>query len=200
MKKLNLSLVTVLAMSTFAVAGGDIAPVEPTVVYQTEAPMVVEDKGFYLGLAYSTTSIDVDGYDEGGYDIGGSDDKDSVMFQLGYKFNPYIAVEGRYWAGDNELDAWGLYAKPMYPVTSAFDVYALIGYGNGGVDVVDGVDFDDGHINILDESTFQWGLGASYAFTNNIAVFVDYVELYNDNVGNVDWSLDTVNFGLTYQF
>ncbi len=183
MKKFNLSVVTVLAMSTFAMAGGDIAPVEPEIVIDT--PMAVEDNGFYLGLAYSATGISFDGV------TSGDNDADSVMGQLGYKFNSYFAVEGRYWDGNNGFDAWGLYAKPMYPVSDSFDVYGLLGYGNAGADTDSGV---------LDESEFQWGLGAAYSFTDSFAVFVDYVELYDDSVGAVDYSLDTVNFGITYQF
>ena len=64
------------------------------------------------------------------------------MLQAGYKFNSYVAVEGRYWLGlsdnawatisnnliqsEGEIDAWGVYVKPMYPVTPAFDIYALL--------------------------------------------------------------------------
>ena len=194
MKKFNLSLVAVLAMSTFAIAGGDIAPVEEPVVMVEES--VVEDNGFYLGLAYSATSIDADGFDAGNIAVGGSNDADSFMVQAGYKFNPYIAVEGRYWNGNNGVDAYGIYAKPMYPVSDSFDVYALLGYGNAGADPVDGYIGSTS----LDDSTFQWGLGASYAFTDSFAIFVDYVELYNSDTNNVDWSVDAVNVGVTYQF
>ena len=196
MKKFNLSLVTVLAMSTFAVAGGDIAPVEEPVVVEEVVEDTANDDGFYLGLAYSATSIDVDGYDEGGYDLGGSDDADSFMVQVGYKFNPYIAVEARYWNGNRGVDAYGLYAKPMYPVTDAFDVYGLLGYGNAGAEPDDGY----GDTMTLDDSTFQWGLGVSYAFTESFAVFADFVELYNSDYNGIDYSLDTVNVGVTYQF
>lgn len=65
------------------------------------------------------------------------------MLQAGYKFNQYVAVEGRYWIGleegmevdlgingDLTVDTWGLYVKPMYPVTEAFDIYALLGYAS----------------------------------------------------------------------
>lgn len=189
MKKFNLSLAVILTTSTFAIAGGDIAPVEPVV----ESPVIVEsnDNGFYLGLAYSATSIDVEDADR--IDVNG-DDADSFMVQAGYKFNPYIALEGRYWNGNRDFDAWGLYAKPMYPISDSFDIYALLGYGDASAKPTEYNDIS------LDDSSFQWGLGASYAFTNNFAVFVDYVELYNDDEGNIDWSIDTVNVGVTYQF
>ena len=56
---------------------------------------------------------------------------------------------------------------------------------------------------------FSWGLGASYAFTDNVAIFVDYVSIYNDSedwvtangsTGYTDNEIDTWNFGVTYQF
>ena len=55
MKKFNLSLVTVLAMSTFAFAGGDIAPGEPMI----ETRMVEESTpgNFYLGLGYGMAKL-----------------------------------------------------------------------------------------------------------------------------------------------
>ncbi len=55
-----------------------------------------------------------------------------LCFKLGYKFNQYIALEGRYWHGfeetivtdlrtqDTSADLWGIYAKPMYPVREMY--------------------------------------------------------------------------------
>jgi len=216
MKKLNLSLVTILAMSTFAIAGGDIAPVEPEVeVMVEETPMIVEDKGLYLGLGYGFLSADRETTVPGNnnnYDQGTAD-YDQIMLQAGYKFNSNIAIEARYWLGltdhawatisDNniqsvgEIDAFGIYAKPMYPVTPAFDVYALLGYASVDYSITNGTsgDFDG----------FSWGLGASYDFNNNVAVYVDYTELYNDDTANsLGWSvedqIDVVTVGVTYQF
>jgi opacity protein-like surface antigen len=198
MKKFNLSLVAVLAMSTFAVAGGDIAPVEPMV----ETPMVEESTpgAFYLGLAYGAANGDVSWTDTplSGEPISGSDDTDydTIMLQAGYKFNPYIAVEGRYWFDlDEDVDTWGIYAKPMYPVTDAIDIYALLGYASSDVDYIDA----DG---------FSWGLGGAYAFTDNVAVFVDYTSMYDDDdtvayVGGserLDTEITSWNFGVTYTF
>jgi len=212
MKKFNLSLVAVLAMSTFAIAGGDIAPVEPVVVY--EEP-VVEDKGFYLGLGYGFLSADrttrVPGVDNSFTQ--GTGDYDQIMLQAGYKFNSYVAVEGRYWLGlsDNawatisnnliqsvgEIDAWGIYVKPMYPVTPAFDIYALLGYAKTDYSITNGESgTPDG---------FSWGLGVSYEFSNNVAVYVDYTSLYDDDTTNaqgwrVDEEIDVTTIGFSYRF
>jgi len=212
MKKFNLSLVAVLAMSTFAIAGGDIAPVEPVV----EVPMVIEEdnSAFYLGLGYGAFDEEIS------FDIANnltySDDEsmDTVMFQAGYEYNQYIAVEGRYWLGVSDLgnasgdfSSWGIYVKPQYPVAEAFNIYALLGYASTDLD------FDNAAVNYLNTNSFSWGLGAEYKFTENISVFLDYVSLGDtDEIdfrhlnGNADITVDadvaisTVNFGVTYRF
>lgn len=215
MKKiLLLSVVT----STMIMAGGDIAPVEPMV----ETPVVMETPstgGLYLGLGYSLVGHDVDNFNDN-HNLGM--DFNAVMFQAGYKVNDYFALEGRYWVGlgdadvsindwtvhnafdDNEMDAWGIYLKPMYPVTPAFDIYALVGYANITVD-------NDNFPNAgIDEDGFSWGIGAAYSVTESVAVFVDYVGFYDDTIKQAgkgfgddfdqDHTADTINFGVTYQF
>jgi len=199
-------------MSSFAVAGGDIAPVEEQVVVEP----VVTNSGFYLGLAYGMGEWNYDrvnGNDDGTFDF------DTIILQAGYNFNKYIAVEGRYWfgldtsdtfangdSGEVNIDAWGIYVKPQYPVTEAFKIYGLLGYasisslewknnnGGGAGDYTDQYNYDG----------FSWGLGAGYTFTDNIEVFVDYVSIYDDTLDmfstpyDIDFS--TWNFGVTYKF
>ena len=92
----------------------------------------------------------------------------------------------------------------MYPVTDALDVYALLGYGN--------VTLSDEFGDWLNEDGFQWGLGASYEFTNNLSVFADYVQIQDDadfsEVYGEGWfkkdflvyTIYTVNIGLSYRF
>ena len=212
MKKFNLSLVAVLAMSTFAIAGGDIAPVEPVVVY--EEP-VVEDKGFYLGLGYGWLSADREVNVAGTKISRGSDDYSQIMLQLGYKFNSYVTLEGRYWGAidDNtyidrydgiektvDVDAWGIYVKPMYPVSDAFDIYALLGYAETDYSITNNVDVVSGK-----PDGFSWGLGVSYEFSNNFAVYIDYTSLYDDDTTNaqgwrVDEEIDVTTIGFSYRF
>ncbi len=228
MKKFTLSIAAVMAMSSFAVAGGDIAPVEEPIVV-VEEPMVVADSGFYVGLAYSymnaTSEInDGDVFQWGdGYELADAD-INTGMFQAGYKFNSYVAIEGRYWFGGSEtiahlpdsagigrdvdidVDSWGIYVKPMYPVSDAFDIYALLGYADNGyelsaITVAGDVDMNPD----TDIDGFSWGIGAAYNFSDNIAVFIDYTVLYDDET---DWHadlvvedvIDTINFGVTYQY
>jgi len=183
MKKFNLSLVALLAMSTFATAGGDVAPVEPVV----ETPMIEEStSSFYAGLGYSYMTMDPDNSSE----VNG----DAILLLAGYNFNRYIAVEGRYSGLTDCLKNTAIYLKPMYPF-GGISLYGLLGYGQ--------IDYDGGQS--LSESGFQWGIGASYEVAENIGVFVDYTSLYDDTgfdgeLPNQDVLVDSINVGFTYKF
>lgn len=229
MKLFTCSVAAAVALSTFAVAGGDLKDVEP--VISPVAEIVEPDEGgFYIGGAYSSVSLERDVTEEYMPDSGMFEehelDFDALMLQVGYSFNKYIAVEGRYWSsiGDAEykyhdgsfygndrqtynsdegetdeveFDAWGIYVKPMYPVTDELNIYGLLGYADTTVE-------DNGEHS---ESGFSWGLGASYDITDNLSIFADYVLLYDDSEREVervvtteDIHIDTWNFGLTYNF
>jgi opacity protein-like surface antigen len=218
MKKLTLSIAAIAAMGTFAVAGGDIAPVEPVV----ETPVVVEntDAGFYVGAAYGLASWNYSISAAGTTFTDLDENFNEFMILGGYKVNPYVAIEGRYWFGSSDditwgnlgthntsIDAWGVYVKPMYPVTDVFDVYALLGYGSVDMTVKDpGSDY----VSSADGSDdgFSWGLGASYEVTPNVGIFVDWIRNYDDTITyNVlgtdvdeESTVDTFNFGVTYKF
>ncbi|MDD2451137.1 MAG: porin family protein [Sulfurovum sp.] len=200
MKKVTLSLITIISLSTFAVAGGDISPVEPYV----NVPEVTDDKpgNFHIGFGYSYMNMNVENPDE---DLTAH----SVLFKGGYNFNEYIGVEGRYTMSvgdltlddgqesdvDGDMSNLGIYAKVMYPVMEQFTVYGLLGYGQVTVD--NGAE--------LSESGFQWGIGAEYTVTENIGLFVDYANLYNDTgfdgaFAGRDVMVDAISVGATYKF
>ena len=211
MKKNVLSLVSILALSGLSYAGGDVAPVEEPVVI---APVVIDDSGFYLGVGFSGMSLNNDLTDE-------EFTANGVMLQAGYQYNRYIAVEGRYMLhiGDVEYTHGSttnpdyndyptdftniaIYLKPMYPIGD-FSIYALLGYGEVELTNIPlggpGISADRA------ESGFQWGLGADYAFNENISGFVDYVRMY-DGTGfdyramNADIVADVWTLGVNYAF
>ena len=169
----------------------------------------------YIGAAFGLVNINDNTYVYDGYlpYIESTDiDYNAMMFQVGYQFNPYIAAEFRYWfslgSGDyitnsidgtfNSFDAWAMYIKPMYPITPEFSIYGLLGFS--GVTVTGGPGWD----LLYNDGDFSWGGGLSYDVTSNIAVFVDYVELFNDTLEFYDYSQETrvkiINFGITYKF
>ncbi len=180
MKKVSLSIAALLAMNTFAFAGGDFTtPVEP----QVTIPEVEESTGsFYVGAGYSYINLDAETVEH---------DSDATLLLAGYNFNQYIGVEARYAGLTDCIDNAAIYVKPQYPITDAAKVYALLGYGE--------TTYDNGVVDNSEDS-FQWGLGANYAVTENIGVFADYTNLYDDTFAGVDSTVDAINVGVTYTF
>ena len=204
MKKITLSIVSIVALSGCLMAGGDVTPIEEPVV----EPVVVDNSAFYVGLGFGQAAINDDQTAE---EITST----MLMLQAGYQYNAYVALEGRVSFGFNtdyepgntgnasgdyedDISSWGIYVKPMYPVTDAFDVYALLGYG--------GVQLGNLESGDAYESGFQWGLGAQYEVMENILIFADYVRLYDDDVGFdyraqlEDVDADEWTVGLSYKF
>jgi opacity protein-like surface antigen len=206
MNKSILSLASIMVLSGLSYAGGDIAQVEPIVTI----PEVIADEvsPFYAGLGMGKAYVKDDFTDE---EISAT----TLMLQAGYQFNEYLALEGRYTFGlggsdydagnlagigtgfyDGDLSAWGIYVKPMYPIGD-FSLYALLGYGSVMLNDLVGGD--------AVEDSFQWGAGASYAFTEHVSVFADYVSLYDDTGFDYrakldDVKADTWTVGLSYKF
>ena len=201
MKKIALSVVAIVGMSSFGFAGGDIAPVaEPVVVVEE-----VDNSSFYLGLGLTAVSTRDSSVDLNFFDAEyGQDRLGNVSLIAGYNFNEYIAVEGRYTTAISEedlveMDGWSLFVKPQYPVSEDFSVYALLGFGAVTMDGVNDAAVD------VDDSGFQWGIGASYLATENISVFIDYTSLATDMEGlywdgALEVDADAVTIGVNYLF
>ena len=194
MKKLIFVLSALVIMSSLGFAEEE---------YEDEAD------GLYLGLAYTHMSHDLDRQDE---TIVSELDYSALSLQAGYKFNPYIAVEGRYAMtfgdpdssdrqviGDSEITVWGIYAKPMYPIAPEFDIYALLGFA--GTNATGSFHYL-GEVRSfeVDESGFSWGVGGVYAITEEFSVFADYLLFYDDSSVLFDKVIDSFNIGITYQF
>jgi len=194
MKKLTSIAVVTALMGSFAVAGGDIAPVEPVV----ETPVTTAQPAhFYVGLGLAETSVrNTDASLNFFSEEDGQDRTLDMTFLAGYEVNPYFAIEGRYAtniAYDDEanVDTWSLFVKPQYPVSDSSSIYALIGYGGADVDLV--------RHGSLSDSDFQWGLGVNYEMMENVSVFVDYTDLGRIN-DTLDLDVDALTIGMTYAF
>ena len=200
MKKFTFSVMVIMAMGVFAVAGGDIEPVPPAA-----APIVEDYSSFYAGVGYSYVDADIDGTEKG----------NAYSLIAGYNYNQYIAIEGRYidTVGDmdvsndqssldhpdgsyeRQVTSIAIYIKPQYPITEEFSIYGLLGYGT--IDA-----------RLTDSDGFQWGLGAKYMLTESVGVFIDYTSLYDGDLDNVEtfdnntWDshIISTNIGFTYNF
>ena len=200
MKKqlLTTTAAALLLLTNLSYAGGDIAPQEPEMTIPEVMDTPVSPNYFYAGLAYSYMDMNDDTLNT---DITGN----AVTFTAGYKFYQYLAIEGRYSLSVGDLDVDGtdmswdmsnvaLYLKPQYTFDQV-TVYGLLGYGE--------VTLDTG--TSYSENGFQWGLGASFAATESVDIFVDYTKLYDDTgfdtyTANNDIIFDSVTVGVNYKF
>lgn len=209
-KKLQILLSSTVLCSTLAIAGGGVVPVEEMEV----APIITEANGLYLGLGLSSMRLD--------NDFNGEEfSTKAITLQAGYQFNTHLAIEGRYTKNVGDLDYdhgtspnpdydnypgdftnIAIYLKPSYTF-SDFSVYALLGYGE-----VLKTDLPDpkypGSVDRA-EAGFQWGLGATYAITDEVSVFADYVNAYDDKGFDyraqlADIKADLWTLGVTYRF
>jgi len=196
-------------MINLALAGGGFKDVEPAV--EPVVPVVVEEVSpLYVGLGLSVVSTR-----DGSLDIFSVKDEQDrtgdILVMAGYEFNQYVAVEGRYMTSifDEDVftrDSWGIYVKPQYPVNKEFSVYALLGYGGLTVDGK-GSALIPVNRSDVDDSGFQWGLGGSYAVTENVSIFADYISIAKDMDADIflgsllkDVSSDAFTLGATYNF
>ncbi len=214
MKKLIFMAAAVIAIGTIATA--ESYPAEGLKSYQS-----MQD-GFdligtpYVGIGYSyiNTNMQTVAY---GYNDEADIQGDGITLLAGYNFNKYIAVEGRYsrTLGDLSFDASSggfnngvdfdgdmsniaLYLKPMY-LSGKVTIYGLLGLGQVKLE-------DDSFAGDDSESSFQWGLGISFAGGEHLDIFMDYTRFYEDAGGfgndtsEIDFIVDAFNFGLAYRF
>ena len=210
------SIVGILTLSSSLYAGGKgvipvVTPVEP-IPAASPVPVYV-GLGLVYGRYNGCTSPGCT-YEDVTY---------GALVRAGYEWNQYIGVEARllatFWGADplggEKLRHFGLFAKPMYPVSEDFNVYGLLGYGwtktiTGG----------NGNLPTIDDSGFSAGLGLEYdlsdkeddreddtyydrAFDGQAdqeqgwGLFVDYQRLLiKSNIPD----LDVVSAGVTYDF
>lgn len=104
---------------------------------------------------------------------------------VGYQLSPNLAIEGM--MGLNVRDGketisgitakgkidrmLGVYAKPVYTVGDAFELYGRIGVVNYKATA------SAGNFSVSDSGTdFSFGIGASYKVTRDLSINVDYMD------------------------
>jgi len=190
------------------------------------------NSGLYLGLGYGLVGFDLTktANVSGKRSTATRDTKHhSALLQVGYQFNRYFAVEGRYWAAKSvdfvisstsksnpnrtkTLSALSIYLKPILPLGDSLTAYGLLGYTAMRSNFI--VHKNAGkpdNINKLNDRDFSWGAGLSYKINDRWSVFADYVRIYDDTVtaylakpltGKKDWKMriNSINIGVNYRF
>ena len=200
-KNIILSFATIIAVSTWSYAGGDISPVyEPVVTAEAEEvendvmPIYV-GVGFTRGIYHNSCKSGCE-YEDVTY---------GVMAKAGYNFNQNVGMELRYlqtfWDADElggqELQHVGLYIKPMMPMNEQLSIYGLVGYG-----MTSTTTGANGNLKEVDDNGFSAGLGLDYTVASEEGasgwgLFVDYQRLL---IKSDVPSMDTVSTGITFGF
>lgn len=209
-KLMNRNIIRLILVSSATISitmgGSNIVPVDIPVV-----PVPVEKGPFYVGVGASYMSLLNNNTDEEFTATG-------ITLQAGYRYNDYIAIEGRYTRdvsavayengtsvtfADNDdyptdFTNMAIYLKPIYPIGD-FGIYALLGYGEVALTNIPVGSVTRG------ESGFQWGVGMSYDIYDSFTLFADYTSLYSGDgfdylatLNSHDATLITV--GLSYRF
>lgn len=206
MKKVIFSLIAVAALGSSLYAGKNVAPapVPPLPIPEAPQPTVVPPLGLYVGggLTYASTSCKCSALQTSDGLVQGQSSGKSygVNLRAGYDYNDYIGVEARAlytpWGDkDKTMKHYGLYLKPMAPVTDNVDLYGLLGYGKTKCDYRN-----------IDEKGFAWGLGAEYSFgkkTNGVkegwGVYAEYSRPLKKS-GATTMKADVASAGMAYHF
>jgi len=227
MKKSTLSIALVIALSSISFAGGNITPITPieeSPQLAENAPVLVDNSTFYVGLGYSylqsnrTAALHKPEKSDDGMIVKDTDSTaNNLLLLAGYRYHRYLAIEGRYTfsIGDHtltdnlknghkedvdiDISNIALYLKPIYPIGD-FSLYGLLGYGKTNRNHnVRGSSWDG--------SGFQWGGGVQYTIGGHISIFADYTQWYNEEGEQhpsaprlLDTDFSTVNTGISYKF
>ncbi|HRD27663.1 MAG TPA: porin family protein [Caulobacter sp.] len=155
-----------------------------------------------LMIAAATTALSVaavpavsqaqEAYGTIGYANVDADDANigAIQGRLGYRFNPYVGVEGEAAFGVNgdtiggvDVDLQhevGAYVVGFVPVTPRADLFARVGYTSSSFDT---------SLGDVDGDGVAWGVGGQYHFTDKDGVRLDWTR-HDYDAGDADvWAL-----------
>ena len=165
------------------------------------------DSGFYVGAGIGQFNVKIDDVDDTDEAVQSLDDSDkSWKFFAGYRFNPYIALEGAYIdfggpsdtfqnsdasgsSGDYEVSLSGfapyvIGTLPLGPV----ELFAKVGYYFYDVDI--NTDLDDLNGDVLDSSSSDedllYGFGIGATFFEHLNARLEYEKIDSDAVDDAD--------------
>ncbi len=164
----------------------------------------VAAENFYVGGSFGQAEVDDLCSELGSLGtVSNCDDSDTgFKFFAGYQFNQYFALEGFYADfgevsadvdGTNidvEYDAFGLSAVGILPATESINLFAKLGYYDADAEASSNVGSAS-----TSGSDFMYGLGASYSFTDSVAVRAEWERFNTD-----DADIDLLSAGISYSF
>lgn len=228
MKRIQLSLIALVASSSLSMAGGDMVPVqfyeevveaeavpvEPAVVAPTPVPVpvvpVANVSGVYAGLGIVASRYNTNCACP---EKSGEDKTAGVMARVGYDINRYVGVEARgilsnQKGNGGEIKHAGVFVKPMLPVGEDVNAYGLVGIAKTTT---------QGKLRRTDVSGLAFGAGVEYDISADKKKDVKYDREF-DGIADQEKGLgvfadyerlyyksgspdlDAVSVGVTYDF
>lgn len=163
-----------------------------------------DDTGAYAGLNLGIGKPNIN-------TPNGEDKKSSAVggIVLGYKFNPYLAVEGQYTgvgkvtdnvSGSAKVDAASLAVLGILPLNENFNVYGKLGVAATKTTVSSSLS----PMNDATHTGLTYGLGGEYNINHNVGVRLgwDHYNAAVDDVGNHEKnvSANVATVGVVYHF
>lgn len=200
--KITKILIATSVAATMSFAGKNVAPAtsEPIAVADYTPTSAVLPFYAALGLVGAKLSINCANHPHCHYE----DTTYGGVLRVGYDFNKYFGLEGRYartfWDkgpfGGTPLEHFGLFLKPQVPLGEKVNLYGLIGYGHTK-------NLGNGYrLTYLNK---KWGVSAGLGLEYQISdkpdrkgwnIFADYQRLLLQS--NPD--LNMVSFGVRYSY
>lgn len=163
-----------------------------------------EDTGVYAGLNLGVGKLNINtpnGEDKQSSAVGG--------IVLGYKFNPYLAVEGQYTgigkvtdkvSGSAKGDAASLAVLGILPLNENFNLYGKLGVAATKTTVSSSLS----PMNDATRTGVTYGLGAEYNVNHNLGVRLgwDHYNAAVDDIGNHEKNVNAnvATVGVVYHF
>jgi len=140
-------------------------------------PAVSQAQEVYGTVGYA--NVDADGANLG-----------AIQGRLGYRFNPYVGVEGEaaFGIGDDTIGGVnvelkhevGAFLVGYAPVAPNVDLFARVGYSGSEIET---------SLGDVDGDGVAWGVGGQYRFTDKDGVRLDWTR-HDYDAGNADvWAL-----------
>ena len=172
-------------------------------------PAWAQDTGFYAGLSFGQSSVDVDctGFSS-------CDDSDTAWKVFGgYQFNRNFAVEFGYTdlgeasasapgaSATAESTAFEVSAVGMLPLADRFSIFGRIGLHMSDTDARATLGSVSGSTS-ESNTGLTFGIGARYDFTKNLGVRAEwqrYADVGGDDVGG-EFDVDVISIGVIWKF
>ncbi|WKE64759.1 porin family protein [Gallaecimonas kandeliae] len=161
------------------------------------SPAFADAPGPYGGLHFSAEALDPGVSNDANLDLLGA--------QMGFRFTPFLAVEGRaaFGLGDDKVNTggtsvkvelkhqYGLYLLPQYPVSDFVSVYGLLGWTQARAKAS-----FQGRSDTGSQDDLSYGAGLTFAFSRNANLFIEYAQLLNKDQAD----LAGLAVGVSYHF